>query len=111
MSSLALYVGYLGAAANWLIPIAGIANFPSVKPSDVNAGMTATLMAYSCLFCRWSIAVSPANYPLFACHLTNATVQAFTLIKWGTNSELLTSSAPATPPATTITAETPATEQ
>ena len=90
-----LYLGYLGAAANWLIPLAGISNFPNVKPTDVNAGMTATLLAYSGIFCRWSIAISPANYPLFACHLTNATVQALTLLKWGFNVDLSSSSSSA----------------
>ncbi|EPY33748.1 hypothetical protein STCU_02018 [Strigomonas culicis] len=75
------YVGYLGAAANWLIPIAGIKNFPTRPYQEIDPVMTSILLVYSSIFCRWSIAISPANYPLLACHLTNSTVQAATLAK------------------------------
>ncbi|CAD2221184.1 Mitochondrial pyruvate carriers, putative [Angomonas deanei] len=75
------YVGYLGALANWMIPIAGIANFASRPYSDIDPIMTMTLCLYSAIFVRWSIAITPANYPLFACHVTNSTIQFATLVR------------------------------
>lgn len=76
-------VGYVGAAANWLIPIAGIMNFPTRPLKDIDPVMTSVLCVYSALFTRWALAISPANYPLFACHATNSSVQAATFIRWG----------------------------
>eukprot|EP00796_Vickermania_ingenoplastis_P010750 gene10750-7478_t len=75
-------IGYVGAAANWLIPIAGIANFPTRPIKDIDPVMTGVLCIYSSLFMRWAVAIAPANYPLFLCHATNSAVQAVTLIKW-----------------------------
>lgn len=75
-------VGYAGAAANWLIPIAGIMNFPTRPLSDIDPVMTSVLCVYSLLFMRWSVSILPANYPLFLCHATNSTVQAATLGRW-----------------------------
>ncbi|KAL7697276.1 hypothetical protein N2W54_003007 [Lotmaria passim] len=75
-------VGYFGAAANWLIPIAGIMNFPTRPLSDIDPVMTSVLCVYSLLFMRWSVSILPANYPLFLCHVTNSTVQAVTLGRW-----------------------------
>ena len=50
------------------------------KPADsINGGMTATLLFYSTLFMRWSIAISPPNYALCACHVTNFAVQGIQL--------------------------------
>lgn len=37
--------------------------------------MTAALCIYSATFMRYSLAVSPANYLLFACHAINETAQ------------------------------------
>ncbi|KEG11700.1 UPF0041 family protein [Trypanosoma grayi] len=76
------YVGYVGAAANWLIPIAGIMNFPTRKPSEIDPVMTTVLGTYSAIFVRWAIAILPANYPLCLCHLTNSTVQFATLVRY-----------------------------
>lgn len=75
-------IGYVGAAANWLIPIAGIMNFPTRPLKDIDPIMTTILCIYSSLFMRWAVAIAPANYPLCACHITNATVQACTLVRW-----------------------------
>lgn len=76
------YIGYAGAAANWLIPIAGIMNFPTRPIADIDPVMSSVLCTYSLLFVRWSVAISPANYPLFLCHATNSTVQAATTLRW-----------------------------
>jgi mitochondrial pyruvate carrier 1 len=77
------YVGYLGAAANWTIPIAGMANVWNQKCDKINPQMNAILMLYSSVFFRWAIAVSPPNYPLWACHVANMSAQLLTLGKWG----------------------------
>lgn len=76
-------IGYAGAAANWLIPIAAITNFPTRPLKDIDPVMTSVLCVYSSLFMRWALAIAPANYPLFLCHATNATVQAATFGRWG----------------------------
>ncbi len=76
------FVGYVGAAANWLIPIAGARNLVSQDANNINPVMTATLLVYSTIFWRWAIAISPPNWLLMACHTANATVQASTLGKW-----------------------------
>jgi hypothetical protein len=75
-------VGYLGAAANWLIPIAAFRNLPVQPVDQINPAMTMTLMGYSCIFWRWAIAISPANYPLMLCHTANFTAQGLTLFKY-----------------------------
>lgn len=75
-------VGYVGAAANWLIPIAGMMNLPTRPLKDIDPVMTSVLCVYSSLFMRWAVAIAPANYPLFACHATNCLVQLATLSKW-----------------------------
>lgn len=76
------YVGYVGAAANWLIPIAAMSNLYYQPADSINPSMTAVLTAYSCIFFRWSIAISPPNYPLMACHIVNASAQAATGVKY-----------------------------
>ena len=81
------YIGYLGAAANWLIPIAALKNLQSQPVDAINPAMTTTLMFYSMVFWRWAIAISPANYPLMLCHTANASAQGLTLIKWATRSK------------------------
>jgi len=73
-------VGYLGAAANWLIPISGIAALGK-DPAKIDSRMSAVLSVYSFFFVRWSLAISPANYPLFACHTTNCTIQAIQTLR------------------------------
>lgn len=38
--------------------------------------MTGALTVYSATFMRYALAVSPANYLLFGCHLVNFSAQA-----------------------------------
>ena len=41
-------------------------------PRDsISGGMTGALVVYSATFMRYSLAVTPANYLLFACHFIN----------------------------------------
>lgn len=79
-------VGYLGAAANWLIPIAAISNLVNMPVENINPQLTGVLAVYSCVFMRWALAISPANYPLFACHVANSTAQTATLVKYALGS-------------------------
>ncbi len=76
------YVGYVGAAANWLIPSAAIANLFRQPADQINAPMTCVLALYSCVFFRWAIAISPPNYPLMLCHVANSSAQVATLGKY-----------------------------
>jgi hypothetical protein len=48
-------------------------------PSKINGPMTAALVTYSGLFIRWAIAISPPNYALCACHVTNFAAQTWHL--------------------------------
>ena len=43
--------------------------------SAVCACCCSALAVYSVLFMRWALAVTPANYPLFMCHVANEAVQ------------------------------------
>lgn len=76
------FVGYIGAAANWLIPIAGLNNLRTQPAENIDPMMSGILAVYSLVFTRWAIAISPANYPLLACHLTNSAAQLATLGKY-----------------------------
>lgn len=76
------YVGYVGAAANWLIPIAALKNVRDQPAGNIDPVMTSVLCLYSSVFVRWAIAIAPPNYPLFACHVTNASAQATNLVKY-----------------------------
>ena len=81
-------VGYAGAAANWLIPMATVVNLFTGDATNISPTMSATLSVYSALFCRWSLAIKPVNYPLFICHATNSLAQIFTLFKYALNTFL-----------------------
>ena len=75
------FVGYVGAAANWLIPIATMNNVINLPAESVDPVMTSILALYSSVFMRWALAIAPANYPLAACHVTNFTAQSMLLGK------------------------------
>eukprot|EP01133_Synstelium_polycarpum_P013008 gene13008-15300_t len=78
----AQFVGFLGAAANWTIPITALYNLNN-DPSTIDPVMTTTLAAYSLVFMRWSIAIKPANYWLLGCHMANEVAQLTQLSRWG----------------------------
>jgi len=76
-------VGTVGAIFNWAIPAAAIANVLSGKDaSTIDPVMTSSLAVYSLFFMRWALAISPANYPLLICHISNEAVQLFQLGRW-----------------------------
>jgi hypothetical protein len=70
-------VGTVGAFANWGIPLAAITHVMSDKDpaTTIDPRMAGMLAFYSSLFVRWSLAISPANYPLTICHGSNVIIQ------------------------------------
>lgn len=46
------------------------------RTADPLTHRDAVLIAYSGLFLRWSVAIKPANYPLFLCHTANIVAQS-----------------------------------
>jgi len=79
-------VGTFGAIANWAIPLAGITHMMSTKDpaTTIDPVMTSALAVYSVFFMRWALAVSPANYPLLLCHISNEVVQLVQLARYAT---------------------------
>ncbi|CRG95116.1 mitochondrial pyruvate carrier protein 1, putative [Plasmodium gallinaceum] len=66
--------------ANWGFVLAGC-NDLMKSPVYVSEKMTAVLSVYSILFMRFSLAIRPKNYLLFACHATNTLVQSVLLYR------------------------------
>ena len=50
--------------------------------TTIDPKSTLTLALYSLFFCRWSLAITPANYPLLLCHIFNESVQIAQLVRW-----------------------------
>eukprot|EP01119_Soliformovum_irregulare_P011619 TRINITY_DN2932_c0_g1_i1.p1 TRINITY_DN2932_c0_g1~~TRINITY_DN2932_c0_g1_i1.p1 ORF type:complete len:146 (-),score=26.77 TRINITY_DN2932_c0_g1_i1:26-430(-) len=76
--------GTASALVNWGIPIAAIASLQR-DPATVDPIMTTILAGYSMLFMRWSVAVYPRNYVLFACHCVNAVAQSVQVLRCAGN--------------------------
>ena len=54
-------------------------------PCSISGPMTGALVVYAATFMRYSLAVTPKNYLLFACHLTNfgaQTTQAYRYLNY-----------------------------
>ncbi|KAK6509029.1 pyruvate transporter mpc1 [Arthrobotrys musiformis] len=61
---------FWGPASNFGIPLAAIADIKK-DPEIISGQMTGALVIYSAVFMRYSMAVTPQNYLLFACHFVN----------------------------------------
>ncbi|CAI7652937.1 unnamed protein product [Penicillium discolor] len=79
---------FWGPVSNFGIPIAAVMD--TQKDAEIISGpMTGALVVYAATFMRYSLAITPKNYLLFACHLTNfgaQSTQAFRYLnywKWG----------------------------
>ncbi|XP_014218690.1 mitochondrial pyruvate carrier 1 [Copidosoma floridanum] len=72
---------FWGPAANWLIPIAAIADIKR-DPKFISGKMTFALCLYSLCFMRFAIKVQPRNLLLFGCHLTNECAQLTQLVRF-----------------------------
>lgn len=76
---------FWGPVANWGFVLAGILD-SNKPPEQISTRMTTVLFFYSCLFMRFAWRVQPRNYLLFACHLSNASCQAYLLMrKWNSH--------------------------
>lgn len=77
------FVGLVGAMANWAIPAAAISHiWENEDPTKIDPRMTSALSVYSLLFIRWSLAITPPNYPLLICHISNEIAQVYQLVRW-----------------------------
>ena len=65
---------FWGPVSNFGIPIAAIYDLKK-DPTLISGPMTFALIAYSGVFMRYALAVSPKNFLLFGCHLTNEIAQ------------------------------------
>ncbi|KAH6998291.1 hypothetical protein BKA56DRAFT_607842 [Ilyonectria sp. MPI-CAGE-AT-0026] len=65
---------FWGPASNFGIPIAAILDTQK-SPDMISGQMTGALIIYAATFMRYSLAVSPRNYLLFACHFVNEGAQ------------------------------------
>lgn len=76
-------VGTIGAIANWGIPLAAISHVMSGKDpvNTIDPRMTTALVVYSAFFMRWALAITPPNYPLLICHMSNEAVQIVQLYR------------------------------
>ncbi|ATY60263.1 UPF0041 domain-containing [Cordyceps militaris] len=65
---------FWGPVSNFGIPVAAVMDTQK-SPDLISGGMTGALIIYSATFMRYSLAVTPQNYLLFACHLVNEGAQ------------------------------------
>ncbi|KAK0631036.1 hypothetical protein B0T17DRAFT_616611 [Bombardia bombarda] len=74
VSDYLLSTHFWGPASNFGIPIAAILDTQK-SPDMISGPMTGALTIYAFTFMRYSLAVTPKNYLLFACHFLNAGAQ------------------------------------
>ncbi|KAK3393487.1 UPF0041 domain-containing protein, partial [Podospora didyma] len=67
-------VDFWGPVSNFGIPVAAVLDTQK-SPDLISGKMTLALCIYSATFMRYSLAVQPKNYLLFACHLINEGAQ------------------------------------
>ncbi|KAI9781420.1 MAG: pyruvate transporter mpc1 [Geoglossum umbratile] len=65
---------FWGPVSNFGIPIAAVMDTQR-DPEIISGRMTGALIVYSATFMRYSLAVQPKNYLLFACHFINEGAQ------------------------------------
>ncbi|KAK7955192.1 hypothetical protein PG988_015886 [Apiospora saccharicola] len=72
---------FWGPISNFGIPIAAILDTQK-SPDLISGPMTGALTVYAFTFMRYSLAVTPKNYLLFACHFLNAGAQLTQGYRW-----------------------------
>ncbi|TWU77207.1 hypothetical protein ED733_008663 [Metarhizium rileyi] len=65
---------FWGPVSNFGIPVAAVLDTQK-SPDLISGQMTGALCIYSATFMRYSLAVTPRNYLLFACHFVNECAQ------------------------------------
>ncbi|OWB54372.1 hypothetical protein B5S28_g219 [[Candida] boidinii] len=66
---------FWGPVSNFGIPIAAMMDLQNKSPDLISGPMTGSLIVYSLVFMRYSLAVKPQNYLLFGCHFINEICQ------------------------------------
>ncbi|KAK4132361.1 UPF0041-domain-containing protein [Trichocladium antarcticum] len=75
---------FWGPVSNFGIPIAAVLDTQK-SPDLISGPMTFALCIYSATFMRYSLAVQPKNYLLFACHFVNEgaqLTQGYRFLQW-----------------------------
>ncbi|KAG7663226.1 uncharacterized protein J8A68_003226 [[Candida] subhashii] len=72
---------FWGPVSNFGIPIAAILDLKK-NPDLISGPMTGSLILYSLVFMRYSLAVTPQNYLLFGCHFVNECAQLGQGFRW-----------------------------
>lgn len=72
---------FWGPASNFGIPIAAVLDLKK-DPDLISGPMTGSLILYSLVFMRYSLAISPKNYLLFGCHFVNECAQLGQGYRW-----------------------------
>ncbi|KAK0657097.1 hypothetical protein B0T16DRAFT_425445 [Cercophora newfieldiana] len=75
---------FWGPVSNFGIPVAAVADTQK-SPDLISGKMTLALTIYSATFMRYSLAVTPKNYLLFACHFINEgaqLTQGYRFLQW-----------------------------
>ncbi|PHH91460.1 hypothetical protein CDD83_361 [Cordyceps sp. RAO-2017] len=84
---------FWGPVSNFGIPVAAVLDTQK-SPDLISGQMTGALVVYSATFMRYSLAVTPKNYLLFACHFVNECAQLtqgyryLSYHKWGGKEKL-----------------------
>ncbi|CAN6664351.1 mitochondrial pyruvate carrier 1 [Trichomonascus vanleenenianus] len=72
---------FWGPVSNFGIPFAAIMDLKK-DPTLISGPMTGSLILYSLVFMRYSMAVTPWNPLLFGCHFVNECAQLGQGIRW-----------------------------
>lgn len=72
---------FWGPVSNFGLPVAAIVDLQK-DPELISGSMTGSLIVYSLVFMRYSMAVTPKNYLLLACHSINEAAQLGLGYKW-----------------------------
>lgn len=72
---------FWGPVSNFGVPMAAVLDLKK-DPDLISGPMTGSLIVYSLVFMRYSLAVRPKNYLLFGCHLVNEIAQLGQGFRW-----------------------------
>ncbi|GEQ72469.1 hypothetical protein JCM33374_g6156 [Metschnikowia sp. JCM 33374] len=72
---------FWGPVSNFGIPVAAVLDLKK-DPEYISGPMTGSLIMYSLVFMRYSLAISPKNYLLFGCHFVNEAAQLGQGFRW-----------------------------
>lgn len=72
---------FWGPVSNFGIPVAAVLDLKK-DPEYISGPMTGSLILYSLVFMKYSLAISPKNYLLFGCHFVNEAAQLGQGFRW-----------------------------